>query len=82
MSLGNIFCDIYNIWLKYLRVTFSVVYLILIWKFLCNKKLSESGGCGFTPSLTLLPDPLWPRMVLPVGVPSMGQIDPFENYHY
>ena len=30
-------------------------------------------------SLTLLQGPIWFRVVVPVRVPSMGQIDPFEN---
>ena len=30
----------------------------------------------------LLPVPLWPIVVLPVRVPSMGQIDLFKNYSY
>ena len=33
-------------------------------------------------SLSLLPGPLWFRVVVPVRVPSMGQKDLFENYHY
>ena len=32
--------------------------------------------------LPLLPGQLCPRVVIPVSVPSMGQIDIFENYQY
>ena len=35
-----------------------------------------------TPSLALLPGPLSTRMVVPVWVPSLGQIDQFQNYLY
>ena len=31
------------------------------------------GECGATPYLPLLPDPLLPRVVAPVRVPSMGK---------
>ena len=42
----------------------------------------ESSGeaCGVNPSSPLLPGPLWPGMVVPIWVPSKGQIDLFENY--
>ena len=33
-------------------------------------------------SFPLLPGPLWSRVVVPVRVPSMGQIDLFESYLY
>ena len=32
----------------------------------------EAWGMGSTPSLTLLPGPLWPGVVAPVRAPSMG----------
>ena len=35
-----------------------------------------------TPSLPSLPGPLWPRVVVPVRVPSMGQKDLFRNNSY
>ena len=35
-----------------------------------------------TPSLPLLPSPLWPRVVVLVRVSSMGRIDLFEHYSY
>ena len=35
-----------------------------------------------TSSLPLLPVPLWPRMVVPIRVLSMGWIDVFEIYTY
>ena len=33
-----------------------------------------------TASLPLLPDPLFPRVVVPVRAPSVGQIDLFKSY--
>ena len=33
-----------------------------------------------TSSLLLLPGPLWARVVVPVGLPSLGKMDLFENY--
>ena len=33
-------------------------------------------------SLLLLPNPLWSRLIVPVRIPSMGQIDLFEKYQY
>ena len=51
-----------------------------------NTKLSvgevpnlERWGMQSTPSLALLPDPLWPGVVLPNSVPSMGQIELFDH---
>ena len=35
----------------------------------------ELWGMQGTPSLPLLPGPLWPRMVAPDGVLSMAQIE-------
>ena len=35
-----------------------------------------------TPSLPLLPDPLWSGVLVPVRVPSMSQIDILEYYSY
>ena len=35
-----------------------------------------------TPSLSLLPGPLWPGIVVPVWISSMGQIALFQNYWY
>ena len=32
-----------------------------------------------TSSLPLLPHPLWPGVLVPVRVPSMGQLEPFIN---
>ena len=37
---------------------------------------------GSTPSLALLSGPLWPGVAVPVRVPSMDQINLFENYSY
>ena len=37
-------------------------------------------GMWSTSSMSLLPGLLWLRMVVPVKVSSMGQIDLFENY--
>ena len=34
------------------------------------------------PSLVLLPSPLWPRLVVAIKGPSIGQIDLFANYLY
>ena len=36
----------------------------------------ELWGMRSTPSLLLLPDPLWPGMVVPDRFLSMGQIEP------
>ena len=33
-------------------------------------------------SLPLLPGPLWPRVVVPLRIPSMSQIDQFKDYLY
>ena len=38
--------------------------------------------CGVTPSLSLLSGTIWLGVVLPVRVPSMGQIDLLRNYSY
>ena len=38
----------------------------------------EFGGMWSSPSPSLLPGPLWLGMVVPVGVPSMGQIELFD----
>ena len=37
-----------------------------------------------TPSLQLLPGPLWPRLIVPVRVPSMNQIESLtkDSYHF
>ena len=35
-----------------------------------------------TPSLLLFPGPLWPKMVIPVRILSMNQIDLFANDCY
>ena len=40
------------------------------------------GALGITSSLPLIPDPLWPWLVVPVKVPSMDQIDLFKNYTF
>ena len=37
----------------------------------------EIWGMWSTPSLPLLPGPLWPGVVVPDRVLSMGQIEPF-----
>ena len=42
----------------------------------------KTWGVWSTPSLPLLPSPLWHRVVVPVGVPSIGQIDLFKNQSY
>ena len=42
----------------------------------------EILGVWKIPSLTLLPGPLWPGMIVAVKVPSMDQIELFENYLY
>ena len=34
------------------------------------------------PSLALLPGPHWPEVVVPVWIPSIGQLDLFSNYLY
>ena len=36
-------------------------------------------GMQITPSLPLLLDPLWPRLVVPVRVRSMGQVELFDQ---
>ena len=36
---------------------------------------------GSTPSLPLFQGPFWPRVVVPIRVPSMSEIDLFENYY-
>ena len=38
----------------------------------------EFGGMQITPSLPSLPDPLWPRVVVPDRILSMGQIELFN----
>ena len=38
----------------------------------------ELWGMQSTPSLPLLPDPLWPRVVVPDRILSMGQIELFH----
>ena len=40
----------------------------------------ELGEVVCTHFLQLLPHPLWPRMIEPVRILSMGQIDLFKNY--
>ena len=40
----------------------------------------EFWGMGNTPSLELLPGPLWPREVVPVRVPSMGQNRTIQSF--
>ena len=40
----------------------------------------EIWGMSSTPSLPLLPDPLWPRVVAPDSVLSMGQIVELFDY--
>ena len=42
----------------------------------------EFWGVLSTLSLPLLSGSLWPRVVVPVGVPSMHQIDQFKDYLY
>ena len=42
----------------------------------------RSGEMWRTPSLSLLPGPFLSRVVVPVRVPYMGQIDVFKNYSY
>ena len=37
-------------------------------------------GVGSTPSLPILPGQLWPRVVVPVRISTMGQINLFKNY--
>ena len=39
----------------------------------------KSLGVFSTPSLSLLPGPLWPRVLVPVRVSSMGRINLFKN---
>ena len=39
----------------------------------------ELWGMWITPSLALLPGPLWLRVVVPVRVPSMDQIELFNH---
>ena len=41
-----------------------------------------SGECQESPSMPLHQGPLWPGVVIIVRVPSMGQIDFFENDTY
>ena len=38
------------------------------------------GVCGITSLLPLLPDPLWPGMVVSISALSMNQIDQWTNY--
>ena len=40
---------------------------------------SWSWGLWSTPSLPLLSDPLWPKVVVPVTVPSVGQVELFNH---
>ena len=42
----------------------------------------ETWGLWSTPLLPLLPDPLWPSKVVSVRIPSMGQIEIFDNLLY
>ena len=39
----------------------------------------ELWGMWSTPSLPLIPGPLWPWVVVTARVPSMGQIDLFDH---
>ena len=43
-------------------------------------RLHISRGVLNSLSLTLLPDPLWPKVVVPVRVSFMGQIDLLKRY--
>ena len=45
----------------------------------CEDPVLEFWGMGSTPSLSLLPGPLWPRVIIPVSFPSMVQIELFIN---
>ena len=42
----------------------------------------ELWDCGVPLSLTFLPGSLWPGLIVPHWVPSMGQIEPFSHYYY
>ena len=42
----------------------------------------ELWGMQSTPSLPLLPGPLWPRVVTLDSVQSMGQIEGGFKYHF
>ena len=42
----------------------------------------ELWGIGRTPSFSLLSNPLWPRVVVPVRVPSLSQIGLFNHLLY
>ena len=42
----------------------------------------EFLGMLSTPSLPLLPGSLWPGVVIPVWVPSIGQIELFNHFLY
>ena len=42
----------------------------------------EFSGMQSTHSLSLLSDPLWPRVVAPDRVLSIGQIEPFDDLNW
>ena len=70
----------------YLRFTFWTLnvkhtdnYFRLL---LCFTHTSVFLQPWLAPSLTLLPDPLWPRVVVLVRIPSRGHIDKFKSYSY
>ena len=41
----------------------------------------ELLGMLSTPSLLLLPGPLWPEVVIPIRVPSIGQTELFDDLY-
>ena len=43
---------------------------------------SSAGALESALSLPLLPGPLWPRVIAPVGIPSMDQIELFNHLLY
>ena len=55
---------------------------VLDWTLYCIWWWGSQSGEWSTPSLPLLPGPLWPGMVIPVVFPSICQIDSFENYSF
>ena len=66
-------CWLYPLWWgiptqKYFPGYDTKLYLMVKLQFWSNEE------CEVTPSLSLFPGPLWPRMVVPFRVSSMGQI--------
>ena len=57
----------------------------LVWHLMVSDgedPLQEIWAVGSPISLPLLPNPLWPGVVVPVEDPSMGQTDLFKNNSY